>query len=255
MGAVNKRISTVLVTVVALFAGTAAAAANLDHFCNDLSRTSFLILDECRASESHYKGQVSRLRTWATSDQLAKCERYSWSYRSMAACVQRELGSRGPGVQPWTRPPRQPTDSGIAQPRQQPGRSGSSATAPSPSIPAQRQYIDMQPPGSPSQSRGPVSMGRPTPSSTTFLGAAQAGDIASLEAYLSDGQDIDAPLVDGKTALHHAAMWGREEAVEFLLSRGADHRKADDFGRTPVFYAKDRKYREIEQLLNDAGRR
>lgn len=98
-------------------------------------------------------------------------------------------------------------------------------------------------------------MGRPTPSSTTFLGAAQAGDIASLEAYLSDGQDIDAPLVDGKTALHHAAMWGREEAVEFLLSRGADHRKTDDFGRTPVFYAKDRKYREIEQLLNDAGRR
>lgn len=98
-------------------------------------------------------------------------------------------------------------------------------------------------------------MGRPTPSSTTFLGAAQAGDVASLEAYLADGQDIDAPLVDGKTALHHAAMWGREEAVELLLSRGADHRKADDFGRTPVFYAKERRYREIEQLLNDAGRR
>ena len=98
-------------------------------------------------------------------------------------------------------------------------------------------------------------MGIPKPSSTTFLGAAQAGDVASLEAYLANGQDIDAPLVDGKTALHFTAMWGREEAVEFLLSRGADHRKADDFGRKPVFYAKDRRYREIEQLLNDAARR
>ena len=97
-------------------------------------------------------------------------------------------------------------------------------------------------------------MGVPTPSSTTFLGASQAGDVVSLELYLAAGQDIDAPLVDGKTALHHAAMWGREEAVEFLLSRGANHRKKDDFGRTPLFYAKDRRYREIEQLLNDAAR-
>ena len=254
MAAVNKRISTVSLLVITLFVGR-ADAANLDNYCEEYAQRGFRSVDICRESEKHYQGQARRLKTWATSDEWASCEQRSSSYRFMAQCVQRKLGSRGPGIEPWSPPPSAPSGSSINQPRPQSRQSSSSATMPPPSEVLSRDQLNRQSAGSLSSGRGPVSMGIPTPSSATFQGAAQAGDVASLEAYLAGGQDIDAPLLDGKTALHFAAMWGREEAVEFLLSQGADHRKADDFGRKPVFYAKDRRYREIEQLLNDAARR
>ena len=70
-----------------------------------------------------------------------------------------------------------------------------------------------------------------------------------MDAFLAGGQPVDEPLVDGKTALHYAAMWGRLDAVEFLLSQGANRNRLDDFGRKPAFYAGQRGFREIEELL------
>lgn len=73
----------------------------LDSYCANQSKKGSSNVEACRASEKHYKGQASRLRTWATSEQSASCERQSSTYRSMAYCLNRAIGNRGPGVQPW----------------------------------------------------------------------------------------------------------------------------------------------------------
>lgn len=37
-----------------------------------------------------------------------------------------------------------------------------------------------------------------------------------------------------KTPLHHAAQWGQEEALDFLIECGADVNAADFIGDTPL---------------------
>lgn len=52
--------------------------------------------------------------------------------------------------------------------------------------------------------------------------AALAGDVASLRNQLGEGQNIDQRNMCGLTALHFAAKPRNGDAVEFLLSQGAD---------------------------------
>jgi len=68
--------------------------------------------------------------------------------------------------------------------------------------------------------------------------AARAGDMATLEALLEqDPELVNAADERGRTPLHYAAGFGREEAVRLLLQRGADINAADAAGVSAVDFA------------------
>jgi cytohesin len=60
-------------------------------------------------------------------------------------------------------------------------------------------------------------------------------DIAQL--LLSHGADLEARGYEKRTPLHQAAMRGRMEVVEFLLSQGASVNAVDSRGQTPLLIA------------------
>ena len=55
---------------------------------------------------------------------------------------------------------------------------------------------------------------------------ASAGDVIVVSRLLDAGVPIDSPGVDGGTALHYAAMWGRPDTSRLLLERGRRRRRA-----------------------------
>lgn len=59
-----------------------------------------------------------------------------------------------------------------------------------------------------------------------------------LVQMLLQGADVNAADWNGRTALHGAASGENIEAVEWLISKGADPLKRDIFGRTPLSLAK-----------------
>jgi hypothetical protein len=93
--------ASVLAIAFLLSTPASAFSSKLDGYCSSISKGDPTTMQTCRASEAHYKGQVLRLRTWATSDQWTSCENRSSSYRTMAYCVDRAKGDRGPSVQRW----------------------------------------------------------------------------------------------------------------------------------------------------------
>lgn len=54
---------------------------------------------------------------------------------------------------------------------------------------------------------------------------------------------------NGKTYLHHAVTFNRPLAMKQLLIAGADPRIADNIGKTPVGYARERQFGECIKLL------
>lgn len=66
---------------------------------------------------------------------------------------------------------------------------------------------------------------------------------------LFENYPIDCCDSYNNTPLHEASMWGREELVKFLLSKGADRGAKDQNGRTPLDWAEKRDhYATIEML-------
>jgi ankyrin repeat protein len=51
---------------------------------------------------------------------------------------------------------------------------------------------------------------------------ASAGDAEVVARLLDAGVPIDAPGIDGGTALHYAGMWGHQTTLRLLIERGAD---------------------------------
>lgn len=67
--------------------------------------------------------------------------------------------------------------------------------------------------------------------------AAKRGDTAAVRALLRDRPDVNAPDVDGTTALHWAAERDNVDAVTLLVRAGADVKIANRYGVTPLFVA------------------
>jgi uncharacterized protein len=67
--------------------------------------------------------------------------------------------------------------------------------------------------------------------------AAMRGDKAAVRALLAKKADVNAPQVDGATALHWAVFHGDKELVQVLVRAGANVKAANREGATPLWLA------------------
>lgn len=83
-----------------------------------------------------------------------------------------------------------------------------------------------------------VSCPQSGPLPRNLIDAAACGDLVRLRARLAEGADLAATdsrkLLQGRTALHHAAQRGDQKAVEALLAAGARPDAADAAGNAPL---------------------
>ncbi|KAK3590180.1 hypothetical protein CHS0354_041236 [Potamilus streckersoni] len=87
-----------------------------------------------------------------------------------------------------------------------------------------------------------------------FAAAAGHADILSEMSKL-DSTVIDAEDIDDRTPLHWAAAMGHTDCVRSLLKLGANPDVQDVDGATPMVYAKQSKYADIQRLLEEALRK
>ena len=85
------------------------------------------------------------------------------------------------------------------------------------------------------------------------LAARNNEDAAVVEALLSAGADPRKKDVDGRTAVHHAALNQNPAVFQTLLTNTEGARSKDDFGRTPTHYAAQNKNLSVIKILIAAG--
>jgi ankyrin repeat protein len=87
--------------------------------------------------------------------------------------------------------------------------------------------------------------------SSEVADAVQARNIDALRALIQKKADVNAPQLDGSTALHWAAQWNNPEAVDLLIRAGAKVNAPNRDGATPMFLAAlNGSSAMIEKLLN-----
>ena len=74
-------------------------------------------------------------------------------------------------------------------------------------------------------------------SNALVVGAAKQADAAAVRALLKDGADVNAPEIDGTTALHWAVHNDAPELVDLLLVAGARADATNRYGITPLWLA------------------
>ena len=84
--------------------------------------------------------------------------------------------------------------------------------------------------------------------------SAHQGDLAKVRSFVEQGISVDSRDSEGRTALHYAAMQGKADVVEFLLSRGADvNAKDKDFGFIPLHHAASGGHKDVVEMLLAKG--
>jgi ankyrin repeat protein len=86
-----------------------------------------------------------------------------------------------------------------------------------------------------------------------FLGSALEGDLATIEAGLAGGVDVESATAEGSTALMLAAFNGHTDVVDTLLEHGSSVNQRDGIGRTALMYASSGPYADTVKLLVDKG--
>jgi ankyrin repeat protein len=88
---------------------------------------------------------------------------------------------------------------------------------------------------------------------TSFADTAARGDMKTLREMILQQKDINAPQVDGTTALHWAANHDDAATVKALLAAGANANVTNRYGITPLAQACENGNEEIIALLVKAG--
>ncbi len=91
------------------------------------------------------------------------------------------------------------------------------------------------------------------PALETALNAVRDGEFEAMQAAFDGGLEVDAKAPNGMTALHVAAVLGREEFVTFLIERGADVTDPAQNGITPLHRASLGGHLGTMRLLLEAG--
>lgn len=88
---------------------------------------------------------------------------------------------------------------------------------------------------------------------TPVLMFAVLNNVEVVRVLLDRGAEVNAPDVNGKTALHDAAFWGKGEIAELLIARGAEVNAKNIDGETPLAIAAYKGERKIAELLIAKG--
>jgi uncharacterized protein len=70
-----------------------------------------------------------------------------------------------------------------------------------------------------------------------FIAAVKDGNLTAIRSLIAQLADVNAPEVDGTTALHWATRSGNAAVVELLISAGADVNAVNRYGVTPLSLA------------------
>ncbi len=92
-----------------------------------------------------------------------------------------------------------------------------------------------------------------TPSDAPLADAAEKMDRAGIRALLKQHADVNAPQVDGMTALHWATYQDDLEMVQLLLRSGATVKAANRYGVTPLSLACTNGNSAIVEMLLESG--
>ena len=95
-------------------------------------------------------------------------------------------------------------------------------------------------------------IGKPSKSGLTELMI--AADIGSLEitkSLLDKFNNINETNHYGETALIRATLRGHQDVVTYLIEKGADKTKRDQLNKSAFDWAKEKKYKELSNLLKD----
>ena len=85
--------------------------------------------------------------------------------------------------------------------------------------------------------------------------AARSGDVAAVRTLIAQRADVNAPEVDGTTALHWAARSGDADLVAALVRAGAKPSTANRYGVTPLLLAASSGHTAVVDALLKAGAR
>src|SRR5215469_7611590 len=96
-------------------------------------------------------------------------------------------------------------------------------------------------------------IGAETPPSAAIADAAKRADIARVQSLLKQGLDVNAPQVDGTTALHWAAQLNDPMLVDVLIAAGANPKTVNRYGVSPVFVAASNAGAPVVEKLLQAG--
>ncbi|MGB6132531.1 MAG: ankyrin repeat domain-containing protein [Acidobacteriaceae bacterium] len=96
--------------------------------------------------------------------------------------------------------------------------------------------------------------GNPQKNQPLHAALALGQDTETIRLLLEAGADVNARQAGGFTPLHSAAAAGKGEAVALLLERRADPRLADDQGKRPADFARERGHDAVAEMLESAVR-
>ena len=88
---------------------------------------------------------------------------------------------------------------------------------------------------------------------TALHSAAMEGKTEVVQKLITLGQDINAKDANGTTPLHGAALEGQLDTAELLLQKGADANLEDENGNTPLFMASFHEHAALMDLLKSHG--
>jgi len=82
-----------------------------------------------------------------------------------------------------------------------------------------------------------------------LLSACFKGNIEKVSECLNRWEDVNLPDDDGDTPLHKAVMNGNQDIIKLLVERGAEPRKSNRYGQTPIDIAEKFFKKELVPVL------